>query len=107
MPTVAEMSALISKCTISSGTRNGVKGMLIKGKGDYSSKSIFLPFAGYGSGSKLNLKGSDSICWSSTMTSGLGAQAERLVGTSGGVLYTSAERRDDGYSVRPVRVSAQ
>ncbi len=53
MPCSGEISSLFSKTTLSETTRNGVKGGLFTGKGDYASKSIFIPYVGYADGSKL------------------------------------------------------
>lgn len=46
MPTVADMQALRNNTSSEYTTRNGVYGVLIKGIGDYSSRNIFIPFAG-------------------------------------------------------------
>ena len=54
MPTSSEISALRSNTTCACTTRNGVSGILITGKGDFASKSIFIPFAGVGSGTSLS-----------------------------------------------------
>ena len=66
MPTEAEFSALISNCTTTWTTRNGVYGRLVTGKGAYASKSIFLPAAGSGDYSCRYGVGSYGYCWSST-----------------------------------------
>lgn len=44
---------------------NGVNGYVVKGKGVYSSASIFLPCVGYGKGTSLNSAGSVGNYWSS------------------------------------------
>ena len=69
MPTDAEFAALISNCTTTWTTRNGVAGRLVTGKGEYASKSIFLPAAGYGDDSDLRDPGSYGYYWSSTSSS--------------------------------------
>ena len=66
MPTADEFDALVSNCTTAWTTRNGVYGRLVTGKGAFSTKSIFLPAAGYGSDSDLNDPGSSGDYWSST-----------------------------------------
>ena len=66
MPTEKELNALIKNTTASWTTRNGVNGYLVKGKSTYSSKSIFLPAAGVGSGTNLKDYGSVGCYWSST-----------------------------------------
>ena len=66
MPTDAEFAALIDNCTTVWTTRNGVYGRLVTGKGAFSTKSIFLPAAGYGNDSALYNLGSGGLYWSST-----------------------------------------
>lgn len=66
MPTDAEFSALISNCDTEWTSRNGVSGRLVKGRGAYASKSIFLPAAGLGLDSSLDYLGSEGNYWSST-----------------------------------------
>ena len=58
MPTRQEFDDLISQCDWTWTTLNGVNGYIVRGKGDYSSKSIFLPCAGYGLGTSLSDAGS-------------------------------------------------
>jgi len=48
MPTYVEMQALVSNCDATWTTQGGVYGRLVKGRGTYASKSIFLPAAGFG-----------------------------------------------------------
>ena len=43
-------------------TLNGVNGYVVRGKGDYSSASIFLPFAGEGYGTSLDYAGLKGCC---------------------------------------------
>ena len=109
MPTDAEISALISNCTTTWTTRNGVYGRLVTGKGTYADRSIFLPAAGIGEGgedSRLYGPGSDGCYWSSTPNSGYSYYAWRLY------FGSSDFCRDGGYrcygrSVRPVRGFAE
>ena len=54
MPTKQDFDDLKNNCDFTWTTVNGVKGYLVSGKGDYSSNSIFLPCAGYGTGSSHN-----------------------------------------------------
>ena len=65
MPTMAELDALNNNCDWIWTTQNGVNGYLVKGRGDYASKSIFLPAAGYGDGTSLYFSGSIGLYWSS------------------------------------------
>jgi hypothetical protein len=66
MPTDAEFSALISNCTTTWTTTNGVYGLLVTGMGEYANRSIFLPAAGEGYESWPCDIGENGIYWSST-----------------------------------------
>ena len=102
MPTDAEWGALISNCTTTWTTRNGVYGRLVMGKGAYASKSIFLPAAGYGRDSGLNRPGSYGYYWSSTPSSDNSNIAWGLFFDSGH-FYRRSSYRYSGRSVRPLR----
>ena len=66
MPTDAEMMALHDNCDFHQTTTNGVVGFIVTGKAaGYSSKSIFLPYAGYGLGNTLYYVGTEGHVWSS------------------------------------------
>ena len=106
MPTDAEMSALISNCTTTWITTNGVPGGLVTGKGVYANRSIFLPAAGYGNYSYLINPGSDGLYWSSTPNSGNSPSAWSL-GFSSGRFRRDNYSRYLGQSVRPVRGFAE
>ena len=64
MPTHAEQDELMSKCTWTWMTQNGVKGRLVTGP---NGNSIFLPAAGYRGGSLLSNAGSYGHYWSSSL----------------------------------------
>ena len=91
MPTDADFTALIKNCDTEWTTRNGVAGRLVKGRGACSSKSIFLPAAGY---------------WSSTPRSDYSSHAWGFCSRSGKSYYGSYIRYG-GRSVRPVRGPVQ
>ena len=102
MPTDAEFSALINNCDTEWTSRNGVNGLLVKGRGAYASKSIFLPAAGSGYVSSLSSLGSYGYYWSSTPYSDNSSYAWRLRFYSGDFnRYDNYRYR--GQSVRPVR----
>ena len=63
MPTKAEIQELIDKCNWKWTTQNGVYGYKVKGP---NGNTIFLPAAGYRSGSSLRYAGSGGDYWSST-----------------------------------------
>ena len=108
MPTEAELNDLISKCTSTWTTQNGVAGRLFTGNtAGYTDKSIFLPATGFGYGSvELVGAGSDGGYWSSTPCAGSSNSAWTLI-------FSSSEfRRYDsgrygGLPVRPVRGFAE
>ena len=100
--TDAEFAALIDNCTTTWTTRNGVYGRLVKGKGAFSTKSIFLPAAGCGDDSKLYDPGSLGICWSSTPHSDNSNYAWGLRVRSGDFVQNYSSRYY-GFPVRPLR----
>ena len=102
MPTSAEIEALVSNCTTMWITTNGVNGRLVTGTGDYANRSIFLPAAGFGSGSSFYDPGSQGDFWASTPIPDFSYNAWRLY-------FNSSSFRQSDYSrylgqpVRPVR----
>ena len=106
MPTGAEFSALISNCTTTWTTQNGVYGRLVTGKGAYADRSIFLPAAGFGHQSCLFNPCSSCSYWSSTPDSGNSAEAWGLCFDSSKFGRLDASRVF-GLSVRPVRGFAE
>ena len=108
MPTSAEIDALVSNCTTTWITTNGVSGLLVTGKGTYANRSIFLPATGYGSGPYLSSPGECGYYWSSSLSDGLGG------GPTAACLISSSSNfkkvdygLNDGLAVRPVREFAQ
>ena len=71
MPTKQELFDLCyNKCDWTwTTTRNGVNGYLVRGRGAYADRSIFLPAAGYGDWTSLESSGSDCYYWSSELNS--------------------------------------
>ena len=105
MPTYQELSALISNCDWSWITRNGVNGYAVRGRGVYSSNSIFLPCAGGGYGTSFRHAGSGGLYWSSVPNSDSNFLACGLRLDSD-CRYNTAfigSRRLCGFSVRPVQ----
>jgi len=102
MPTDAEWSALVIKCTTTWTTRNGVNGYLVTGRGEYASKSIFLPAAGWGYDSEIEDLGRIGWYWASTSHS-----TDRYYAWGIYFLELSLRRaysgRCGGNPVRPVR----
>ncbi len=65
MPTKQELDDLNEKCDWKWTTKNGVNGYIVRGRGGYTSASIFLPCAGRGNGTSLYPAGSLGFYWSS------------------------------------------
>ena len=75
---------------------------LVTGRGAYADKSIFLPAAGYGSGSNFYDPGSQGNSWASTPVSDLSYNAWRL-SLSSSNFRQGEYSRYLGQPVRPVR----
>ena len=103
MPTSVEIDALISNCTTTWATRNGVYGRLVTGKGAYASKSLFLPAAGVGFGSYLYYPGSGGDFWSSSPDSDNSSSAWYLYFDSDYFCRYNFSYRFNGFPVRPLR----
>ena len=103
MPTCGELDALCINCDRTWTTQNGSEGYLVRGRGAYSSASIFLPAAGSGYGTSLTYAGSYGFYWSSVPEEGLSGYAWYLRFDSD-YRYTDYRRgRYGGQSVRPVQ----
>ena len=102
MPTGQECSDLTSKCDWTWTTKNGANGYVVRGRGTYASKSIFLPCAGYGGGTLLGDAGSYGSYWSSVPYSDNYVSSWNLYFGSGSNGTSDCSRRY-GRSVRPVQ----
>ena len=103
MPTSAEIQDLIDKCDRTWTTLNGVSGYIVRGKGDYEDKGIFLPAAGYADKSSLNSPGSNGSYWSSSP----GSSGAWSLFFNSGSFTRAGYSRYLGFSVRPVRGFAE
>ena len=102
MPTYDEFRELINNCTWTWTTMNGVSGFKVTSKkSGYSSRSIFLPAAGYRGGTNLSRAGEIGFYWSSSLDTDNPYGAWGLHFYSGGH-YTNGDNRYHGRSVRPV-----
>ena len=102
MPTNQEFYDLNSKCDWTWTTVNGVNGYIVRGRGDYASRSIFLPCAGYGYPTSLGDAGSGGGYWSSVSSSDTIYNACFLNFNSSDHRTDSYNRRS-GQSVRPLK----
>ena len=101
MPTDQELSDLVDKCDWTWTTQNGVKGYIVRGRDDYAANSIFLPCAGYGSGTSFYYSGSFSFYWSSVPSSDY--YYSWYFYFLSGTHITNYNHRYFGQSVRPVQ----
>ena len=101
MPTKQEFDNLISKCDWTWGSMNGVNGYVSRGKGDYSSASIFLPCAGFGRWTSLFHAGSLGGYWSSVPYAGNDNAWDLDFKSS--YHFTYYFNRNFGHSVRPLQ----
>ena len=101
MPTYQELYDLCyNKCDWTWTTMNGVNGCIVRGRGAYTSNSIFLPAAGSGSGTSLIDAGSRGCYWSSVRQHCKFGASDR--GVYGDMFVSWSDRRP-GRSVRPVQ----
>ncbi len=106
MPTDAEFAALLKNCDTIRTTRNGVNGLLVKGRGAYASNSIFLPASGYSYGGQLFSPTAYGGYWSSTPYSETDSYFLRFEGYNISLGYYMYYGRSCGLPVRPVRECA-
>lgn len=99
MPTKEEQDELRNNCTWTWTTQNGVNGRKVTGP---NGNSIFLPAAGFRSGSSLYYAGSYGYYWSSSLYTSCSVYAHILDFGSDSVNRIDFYRYD-GLSVRPVR----
>ena len=106
MPTQQEMKCLADNCDWIPATTNGVAGYIVRGRGNYASASIFLPYAGGGDGNSLVNPGLYGYCWSSIPTSD-GYAWSLLFYADAHFTHCTDNSRAYGLSVRPVQVSIE
>jgi len=102
MPTTQEMFSLSNNCDWTWTTTNGVSGYIVRGRGDYSAASIFLPAAGQADNTRLNWDGRYGGYWSSVPVASSYARLLEFETAIPGL--NSNKDRGYGYPVRPVQV---
>lgn len=100
MPTKEELESLKRNCNWKWVNIKGVNGCVVSGRGEYASKSIFLPCAGNGHGTSLNAAGSYGGYWSSVLDADFSYYAWILYFDSSFDLL-SYQRRDYGWFIHP------
>lgn len=99
MPTKADFQELIDKCIWTWTTLNGKKGFKVTGP---SGESIFLPAAGWRSGSTLSVAGSYGLYWSSSLNENIPHNAYYLDFGSEDYHSLYDLSRSNGHTVRAV-----
>ena len=99
MPTKEQFKELVDNCESEVTTLNGYLGRRFTSK--INGNSIFMPFAGYISGTSLYGRGSNGFYWSSSLSSQ--ANGYSLLFYSGGVDPADSNSRFYGFSVRAVQ----
>ena len=102
MPTRQELDDLEGKCDWTWTTTNGVNGWIVRGRGDFSAASIFLPAAGNGYETLLYDDGSVGNFWSSEPNSVGRSDYSWYLYFLFGLYESASDNRDLGYPVRPV-----
>lgn len=98
MPTAVEIEELCEKCKWAWTSKNDHKGYIVTGP---NGNSIFLPAAGWRSGTDTILVGEDGYYWSSTLSTSYSGSARNLYFASSDHSTYYGGRRF-GQSVRPV-----
>ena len=101
MPTYEQYQELINNCSWQWTTVNGINGQLVTGP---NGNTLFLPSAGYYSGSMLSASGELGNYWSSSVVYGYPSYACTLSFSSGNI-NSDNYGRGEGLTVRAVRVS--
>ena len=102
MPTIEELRALCTNCDLTKITRDGVKGYVVRGRGNYASASIFLPRGGYGLGFRIIHADVDGNYWSSVPCSNSERAWFFFIAGAGGFGLHNYDR-SDGLFIRPVQ----
>lgn len=104
MPTQAEMSELLTKCSWTRGTKDGVSGYWVENKTKRNARSIFLPATGYQRETSV-LDATMGYYWTATAANATYGSASALSFTTTGdkaINLNEGNQRFYGYAVRPV-----
>ena len=100
MPLTEEFGDLERKCDWQWVSKNGVNGYMVRGRGAYTSSSIFLPCTGYGYMTSLYDAGSCGRYWSRRAD---GDNSSKAIGVSSSGISWISSRRSCGMTIRPVK----
>lgn len=109
MPTYNELCELRDSCSWTwydngNAEFNGVAGYKVQGRKEgYSDNFIFLPAAGYRSGTGIFYSGVCGCYWSTSINPDYSSNAQELIFNTGDFLLPLM-CREEGYSIRPVHV---
>ena len=108
LPTEGELGELCdtNKCERTWVATNGVKGFLVRGRGDYASASIFLPAGGWGDRKTWGDKKWGHV-WSSSPSEEQSTRSWRLNFQSSQIYMQVHYDRHIGSALRPVRDAAE
>ena len=101
MPTKDNFDELMSECTWTPVTQNGVKGYKVTGK---NGKYIFLPAAGYKNGADLENGGTYGYYWSKDLFTNYPSRANYLFFNDNKNVTFSLGNRMAGHTIRPVTI---
>jgi surface protein len=104
LPTYEQWNELVSRCTWTPATSNGVKGYRVTGP---SKKSIFLPLSGCSYDGKNVGVGSSAYYWSATNYPSDKSKARAILLKSGASPSFSNIQRRTGTAIRPVQSVAE
>ena len=102
VPSASDFEELMTQCTWTTTTRNGVKGSEVQGP---NGNTIFLPWSGWINSTVNISKGSEGIYWSSTLD-GDGARelriGEAIWDITPGIPWIGTDGLSGGRNIRPV-----
>ena len=100
MPSLAQIQELLSNCTSTWTTQNGVNGRKFTGP---NGGTVFLPASGDRWGADLSGAGTYGYYWSSSLSGSNPSRAYGLYVGAGGANWSYNYGRGDGFTLRPVR----
>ena len=101
MPTYQEMRSLFDNCDRTWTTTNGVSGVVLRGRGEYASASIFLPAAGRIVNTSVSYP-NEALFWTSSHNVTALSEGLSQYIAFDGTLFIAKAYRYYGHSIRPV-----